>query len=76
MIAQALDLARGIMSVPHLIRQTTELEAENHRLREQLTGRVDALETAVADASALARELYAGPIPPPSTYAGRQGRTS
>lgn len=75
MIARVLDFARGVMAVPHLVRQTTGLEAENQRLREQLVGRVDALEIAVADASAIVRELYAGPIPPPATYAGRKGRT-
>lgn len=75
MITRALDLARGIMAVRHLVHQATELEAENQRMREQLVGRVDALEIAVADTSALARELYAGPIPPPATYAGRKGTT-
>lgn len=58
-----VDLARGVMGVPHLVAQNAALEAENTRLRDELAARVDELEGAVDELDALARELYTGPRP-------------
>lgn len=61
MIGQALDLIRGVMAVPHLVRQNAELEAENARLAEQAAGVVDAIVRDVDDLEAIVLELYTGP---------------
>ena len=67
MIAQlrnALALLRAIAAVPHLIRAGAELEL-----------RVEDLERRLADAEAVTRELYVGPIGEPACAASRRKGT-